>query len=80
MAEKYLLAKRSEMAWHYNYMAKYLGITYDLVDSIHFTGNEERKSNSESQNLFAEPTKELEFELREFGMEIFYKDRRVKLK
>ena len=75
MAEKYLLAKRNEMTWHYNYMAKYLGITYGLVDSIHFTGNEDRKSNSESQYLFAEPTKELEF-----GMELFYKDRRIKLK
>jgi hypothetical protein len=80
MAEKYLWAKRNETAWHYNYMAKYFDITYDLVDSVHFTGNEERKSNPESQYLFAEPTKELEFELREFGMEYVYKTKRIKLK
>ena len=47
---------------------------------MHSNGNKDHKANPKSQFLFGDITEELKVELREFGMDILFRDHKVKLK
>ena len=80
MSKKFIIAVKKEFEWHYGKLYPYLNLKYDLIDSCHTNGKESKKSESFSQFLFANPTKELEVELSELGMEWEYRTKMVKLK
>ncbi len=80
MKEEYILASKENLAWHFNYLDKYLRLKYNVISSIHSSGNKDHKANPKSQFLFGDITEELKVELREFGMDILFRDHKVKLK
>ena len=80
MKEEYILASKENLAWHFNYLDKYLRLKYNVINSIHSSGNKDHKANPKSQFLFGDITEELKVELREFGMDILFRDHKVKLK
>ena len=77
---KYILATREMLLYHFDYIEPYLRMKYNLLDSVHSSANMDKKSVSMGQFLFENITKELEIELKNFGFDIMYKDKKVKIK
>ena len=80
MSEKYILATRHMMLWHFQRIDPYLRYKYTVLQSVHSSANMEKKSTSTAQFLFGDITKELEAELKEFQFEVLYKDRLINIK
>lgn len=79
MSDKYILATRHMILWQYKHTEKYLRYKYQLLDCSHSSANMDKKSDSIAKFLFGDITKELEVELKEFGMEVLYRDKKVRL-
>ena len=77
---KYILATREMMLWHYNgYILPYFKSKYSLEDFVHSSANMDKKSNSVGSFLFSDVTDELEEELKSFGFDIAYREKRIRL-
>ena len=79
MANNYILATREMLIYHYNYLYQYLNSKYHIVDCCHSSANLDKKSNSIGTFFFGDISKELEVELREFGFDIAYRDKKIKV-
>ena len=67
---KYLLAQKQNMSYHFSYLDPHFRSLFNVVESNHSSGNPDKKSDSKSQFIFANPDKELEDELKALGFEI----------
>ena len=79
MEDKYILATREMMMWHYEKLYPYLNSKYNIVDCCHSSANMDKKSNSIGTFFFGDISKELEVELREFGFDVSYRNKKIKV-